>query len=302
MNLKQLEVFLAVAESGSFSKGAAATFLTQSTASQHIAALEREFELQLLDRTGKGALPTVAGKLLVRHAGRIAAEVRAAEQALQRFKGVEAAELVLGGSNVPAAYLIPRLLPRLLQRFPGVAATIIQGDSRGILEKLSAEEVELAIVGSRFPLEGVEYEPVGSEALRLVVNRHHPWSRRRSVALAEIRTEPLLFRESGSGTGKAVTESLAKAGVERSALTIRAVFGSNEAVKQAVLQGLGASFVSEYSVNGELASGDLVAIAVEGLTITRDFYLATRAGRTLSPAALAFIDVVRTTVPQDSPA
>lgn len=294
MNIKQLEVFLAVAESGSFSKGAAATFLTQSTVSQHIAALEREFALQLLDRTGKGALPTAAGKLLVRHAGRIAAEMRAAELALQRFKGVEAAELVLGGSNIPAAYLIPRLLPRLLQRFPGVAATIIQGDSRGILDKLVAEEVELAIVGSRFPLEGVEYEPVGSEAIRLVVNRRHPWSSRRSVALTEIRTEPLLFRESGSGTGKAVTESLAQAGVDRSALTIRAVLGSNEAVKQAVLQGLGASFVSECSVNGELESGDLVAIAVEGLTISRDFYLATRAGRTLSPAALAFTDVVRT--------
>ena len=76
MNLKQLEVFLAVAESGSFSKGAEATFITQSTVSQHISALESEFGLKLFDRTGKGAFLTAAGKLLLKHARSISDEAR----------------------------------------------------------------------------------------------------------------------------------------------------------------------------------------------------------------------------------
>lgn len=293
MNIKQLEVFLAVAETGSFSKGGAATFITQSTASQHISALEREFDLQLLDRTGKGALLTEAGKLLALYAGRIVAGMGEAETVLRRFKGVEEAVLTVGGSNIPAAYLIPLLLPRMLQRFPGIAATVCQGDSRGIVDLLLREEIELGIVGSNFPGEGVDFEPVGRDEIRLVVRKSHPWSSGSAVTLAAVRKEPLLLREEGSGTGKAVLEALAQAGITRGSLQIRAVLGSNEAVKQAVMQGLGVSFVSGCSVEREVARGELVAVAVEGLAIVRSFYLATRSGRTLSPAARAFIEVVR---------
>jgi DNA-binding transcriptional LysR family regulator len=293
MNIKQLEVFLAVAETGSFSKGAAATFITQSTVSQHIAALEREFDLHLLDRTGKGALLTEAGKLLALHAGRIVAGMQEAELALQRFKGIEAATLTIGGSNIPAAYLLPMILPGMLQRFPGVAVTVIQGDSRGILDKLVKEEVELCIVGSSFSLEGIDYEPVGKDAIRLVVSRNHPWSSRKQVSLAELKAEPLIFRETGSGTGKAVIEAFAQAGINQGCLQIRAVLGSNEAVKQAVMRGVGVSFVSACSVKHELAQGELVAIDVPGLEIIRNFYLAVRSARALSPAAVAFIEVMR---------
>src|SRR6266567_3881682 len=93
LNLKQLEVFIKVAESGSFSKGAEATFITQSTVSQHILALENEFGLKLLDRTGKGALLTEGGKLLLDRARRLVDYAREIPLALGRFKGVEEATL-----------------------------------------------------------------------------------------------------------------------------------------------------------------------------------------------------------------
>lgn len=292
MNIKQLEVFLAVAETGSFSKGANATFITQSTVSQHISALEREFELPLFDRTGKGALLTEAGKLLALHAGRILADLRGAELALHRFKGAEEATLKVGGSNIPADYMIPAALPRLLQRFPGLTTTVCQGDSRGILDKLLREEVELCVVGSRFNLEGIDYAPLGQDVIRLVTNRDHPWGRRAAVTVDEIASEPLIFRESGSGTGKSVLEALEQAGMNPRTLQIKAVLGSNEAIKQAVMGGLGVSFVSELSVRQELARGELAAVAVQGLEIVRRFHLAARAGRALSPAAKAFVAVM----------
>jgi len=112
MNLKQIEVFLAVAESGSFSKGAEATFITQSTVSQHISALESEFGLKLFDRTGKGTFPTAAGKLLLKHARSIADEAREIPVIMNRFKGLENAILSIGGSNIPSSYIIPDLLAR----------------------------------------------------------------------------------------------------------------------------------------------------------------------------------------------
>lgn len=292
MNIKQLEVFLAVAKTGSFSKGANVTFITQSTVSQHISALEREFALPLFDRTGKGALLTAAGKLLSGHAGRIVADLRAAELALHRFKRAEEAILKVGGSNIPADYMIPAALPRLLQLLPGLTTTVCQGDSRSILDKLLNEEVELCVVGSRFDLKGIEFSPLGQDVIRLVIHRNHPWSRRKAVPVDEIATEPLIFRESGSGTGKAVLEALEHAGIKSHSLKITAVLGSNEAIKQAVMRGFGISFVSELSVRQELERGDLVAVELQGLMVLRCFYLAFRAGRTLSPAAKVFVTVM----------
>ena len=211
---------------------------------------------------------------------------------MHRFRGVEEAELTVGGSNIPADYMIPAALPLLLQRCPGATATVCQGDSRGILEKLLREEVELCVVGSRFELEGIEYSPLGQDLIRLVTGRSHPWADRVSVSLDEIVTEPLIFRESGSGTGKAVLEALEQEGIDQRSLKITAILGSNEAIKQAVMGGVGVSFVSELSVRQELERGDLVAIGLHGLEIGRRFYLATRAGRTLSPAAQAFASVM----------
>jgi DNA-binding transcriptional LysR family regulator len=292
MNFKQLEVFLAIADTGSFSRGASSTFITQSTASQHIAALEREFGLPLFDRTGKGALLTGGGKLLAEHARRIMAGMEEAELALRRFKGIEEVVLRIGGSNIPADYMIPAVLPPLLQRFPGMTVTVCQGDSRGILDGLLREEVEVCVVGSMFPLEGVDFMPVGTDVIRLVVAPGHPWRGRAGVSLAEVEAESLLCREPGSGTGKSVMEALVAAGVVSGGLKIRAVLGSNEAIKQAVMNGLGVSFVSELSVKQELSRGDLVAVEVEGVTIIRRFYLAVRGGRSLSPAAQAFVGIM----------
>ena len=113
-----------------------------------------------------------------------------------------------------------------------------------------------------------------------------------SVSVDEVAGEPLIFREAGSGTGKSVLEALEQAGLKAGSLKIKAVLGSNESIKQAVQGELGVSFVSEISVRQELERGDLVSVPVEGLEIVRFFYLATRAGRSLSPAAKTFAGVM----------
>jgi DNA-binding transcriptional LysR family regulator len=292
MNLKQLEIFLAVAETGSFSRGAEATFITQSTVSQHISSLEGDFGIRLLDRTGKGALLTEGGKVLFQHARQVIADVQAINQAMQRFKGIEDVELKIGGSNIPANYMIPELLPLLLERFPTIRLTLIQGDSREILEKLAREEIELGVVGSSFDEEGFEFTPLGRDEISLVVNRRHPWNGKKSVDLAELANEPFVLREPGSGTGRTVNEALAKAGVLPQKLKVTAYLGSNEAVKNAVVSGLGISFVSLLSVGREIERGELTPVKVKGLKISRHFYLASRAGRELSPAATAFAKVI----------
>ena len=293
MNLKQLEVFVKVAESGSFSKGAEATFITQSTVSQHISALENEFGLKLLDRTGKGALPTEAGKLLLDRARRLIDYAREIPVAIERFKGVEDANLHIAGSSIPGEYMIPAALPLLISRFPGLTISLLQGDSREVLAKVMGEEVEFGVVGGHFAEDSLEFTPLTRDELVLIVPPRHRWAGLPTVSKQELLGEPFVLRETGSGTGKASAEALREAGIDPGSLKVAAHLGSNEAVKRAVIAGIGISFVSAVSVQLELAQGTLIQLPVTDVCIRRDFYLACRKGRELSPAALAFSAVMK---------
>ena len=288
MNLKQLEVFIKVAESGSFSKGAEATYITQSTVSQHISALESEFGLRLLDRTGKGALPTEGGKILLERARKLVDYAKEIPVVLARFKGVEEAELNIAGSSIPGEYMIPAALPLLISRFPGVTIVLRQGDSRDVLGKLISEEVEFGVVGGRFEEEALDFTPFAEDELVLIAPAGHRWGKESAIGKEELLGEPVVLRETGSGTGKATAQALREAGIDPGTLRVAAHLGSNEAVKRAVMAGIGASFVSAVSVQRELEQGALIQVPVADVSIKRQFYLANRKGRELSPAALAF--------------
>lgn len=292
MNLKRLEIFVAVAESGSFSKGADATFITQSTVSQHIAAMEKELGLKLLDRTSHGALLTEGGKLLLEHARKVISSVREIEPAMRRFMGLEEVELRIGGSNIPGDYMIPRVLPLFTARHPGVRLTLLQGDSREILNKVALGEVEIGIVGSRFSDEAFTFTPLNRDEIKLMAGKSHPLAAAKSIDTAILAHQEFIMREAGSGTAKTITEALTAVGIMPENLTVRARLGSNEAVKQTVAGGLGLSFFSEISILRELARGDLVEIHVKGVSISRHFYLVQRSGRELSPAADAFSHLI----------
>ena len=252
MNLRQLELFIAVAESASFSRGAALVGLTQSTASQHIAALEEEVGSSLIDRTTKGALLTASGKIFARHARRILAERDALFQSMSGFQGLKDVQLLIGASNIPANYLIPPILPQLAEQYPGISLTMTAGDSLDILNSLNAAEVELAVVGSRFDHKGVEYQPLVEDRLALIVGPQHRWRNRRTISVEELKEEPFVVREVGSGSGKTFETSLHAAGFDPNSLKITARLGSNEAIQQAVSAGYGCAFVSEFSIRQRL--------------------------------------------------
>ncbi len=292
MNLKQLEVFLAVAETGSFSRAAEATFITQSTVSQHISSLENEFGLKLLDRTGKGVFPTGAGKILLERARQLVSQAKEVPLAMKRFKGLEHGILKIGASNIPGNYLIPPAISKFLGRYPGVGVTVLQGDSRETLERLSRGEIEIGIIGTLFDEGEVEFSPLGQDRIVLVVKADHPWANRNSVRLNELLNERYIIREAGSGTEKTVREAMAKSGVETSRMKVQASLGSNEAVKQAVTAGIGAAFISEMSITKDLARQEIVTVKVRGLTISRRFYLIRRKKRDLSPPGRAFADLL----------
>lgn len=292
MTLRQLELFVAVVDSGSFSRGAEVVSLTQSTVSQHIAALEEEFNLRLLDRTSKGIFLTAGGRLFLQHARRILVEKDLLHQAMVSLHGLEKATLKLGASNIPANYLIPCFLPLLHQTYPGISLTVRVGDSREVLEELRDGLVELGIVGGQLDDELFTYQPLLKDHLVMIVGPRHPLREKGTIVLDELQKQSFVVREDGSGTYQALQKGLLAGGVDPDRFKIVARLGSNEAVRHAVSAGVGCAFVSDLSIQAGLRHQELFRIEVDGLTIERQLWLVTLKERTASPAVQAVSELL----------
>jgi DNA-binding transcriptional LysR family regulator len=292
MTLKQLEVFVAVAETCSFSKGAEKSCITQSTASQHIQGLEEELGIRLFDRGRGGAMLTEAGKLFFGRARKILKECDESCSAVRRFIGMEDVVLRVGASNIPGVCLIPEVLDQFLKEYSKVRLEVVQGDSRSIVQQLVDEEIELGFIGGRFGDERVHFEPMGEDDIVCAVLPEIAARGKQSLSQADLCKVPLVVREQGSGTQKAIYEALAATWINKESLRIVAVLGSNEAIKRAILNGTGYAFVSRMSVVDELTSGQLTTVRIPGLSITRKFYAVRRDNRELSPAAAAFLELM----------
>ena len=292
MTIRQLELFVAVAETASFSKGAELMALTQSTVSQHIAALEKEMKTRLLDRTSRGIFLTTGGEVFLQYARRVLAECQLLQQAMSSFHGLEHASLVLGASNIPANYLVPRLLPVLNQQYPGIKVSMQSGDSRDVLKAVTEGKVELAITGARTEDDSLEFTPIIRDQLVLICSTDCSYIEGHTVSRAELLKQPLIVREDGSGTYQALLGALNKADIDPLALNIVARLGSNEAVRQAVLAGFGCAFVSDMSISSHLKNGEIKKLAVEGLTIERQLWQVRLKERSASPAAQAFSELL----------
>lgn len=299
MTLRQLELYVAVVETGSFSRGAELVSLTQSTVSQHIATLEEEYEAKLLDRTTRGILPTAAGEVLLQHARRVLAERNILNEAMVSLHGLEKATLNLGASNIPANYMVPCFLAAIQNKYPGIALNMRIGDSREVLEELRAGQVELGIVGGTIDDDVFSYEPVLTDQLVMIVGPGHPLKDHGSISCEELSEQKFIVREDGSGTYQALQKGFMANGIDPESFNVIARLGSNEAVRRAVATGMGCAFVSDLSIQNNLKHGELIKIDVEGLKIERQLWLVKLKERTPSPAALAVSELLQEDVGLD---
>jgi len=290
MDLRRLEVFAKVAELGSFSRAAEALFLTQPTVSEHVRALEDELGVQLLDRLGRGAVPTRAGQLLLGYARRMLGLAREAQQALDQFQGRMSGELVIGGSTIPGEYVLPTLIGRFKGKYPDISVSLLIGDSRQVSEWVEQGRVEVALVGARPGSRALESRELMPDELVLVVPAGHPWATRKSVSVDELRREPMVVRERGSGSREAIEHVLEEAGLSLASFRLVGEMGSTQAIKQAVRAGVGIALISRRAVEDECRAGLVACVKVKDLKVARSFHLVTNKDRTRSPLAQAFLD------------
>jgi len=286
--LRQLKVFEAVARLLSFSRAAEELHLTQPAVSMQVKSLEGEAGLALFEQIGKKIHLTEAGRELYRRSRAIADELRATGEALDALRGLEQGRLHIAAVST-AKYFAPPLLARFLTAHPGVKLELSVDNREAVIERLAANEIDLAIMG-RPPLDlETVAEPFASHPHVIVAAPGHPLAGKRRIALARVAEEPFILREPGSGTRGLLEKLFADHGL---AIRVAMQMASNETIKQAVQAGMGLSLLSRHTMELELEAGRLVALDVVGMPIVRNWYVVHLAAKRLSPMARAFREFI----------
>jgi DNA-binding transcriptional LysR family regulator len=289
IEIRQIQVFLAVWENRSFSRAAQEVHLTQPTVSGHIRVLEEILGVRLFDRGGKEVTPTKAGEILYPFARQILRLNLQAERGIAMFLGQEKGSLDLGGSNIPGQYILPGVIGRFKADRPNIKVILRISDTAAIVAAVANGELELGMVGAIVQKKGLSFEPCFHDDMVLIVPPGHRLADCKKASIDDLASEPFVLREKGSGTRLASERALQAAGnLQISDLQIVAEMGSTEAIRQAVRAGLGCAIVSRRAVKDDLEHGLLYTPVLEGVQLSRQFYLIWHNQRTLSPLAYAF--------------
>lgn len=284
INLHQLQIFLAVAETHSYSRAAHTLYLSQPAVSMQIRALERSIKMPLFEKGGRTLKLTDAGRELLLHAERIFALMDETQTALEELRGARRGIVRVAASTTAGIYVAPALLGAFHRSHPGVKLTLDVVNRFDVQERLLKDEVDLAIMGVIEDTHDLEVAPFVPNELVVTAWPGHPMVGRKGVPLADLGDELFLLREAGSGTRSDLERIFASKGVPlRLGMEIR----STGAIKQAVAAGLGIAVMPLSALELELAAGRLVLLDVEGFPVQRDWSLVRRAGRDLSVAASA---------------
>ena len=290
MTLRQLEVLLAVARERSFSRAAKKIHSSQPTLSEHVGELERELDRKLFFRRGREVTLTEAGRVFAEYAGAALAAVDGARQALGELDGLTHGSLLIGASTTPGIYVMPGVIATFRQRYPGVELRLRIANSQVIEDRVKERELDLGVVGGHAIGPGEECLAAGLlDELVVIVPPGHAWAKRRDIRPAELAGQPLLVREEGSATRRVTERALQQAGVR---YRVAMELDHTEAIKQAVLAGLGVAFVSTYAVRGEIATGRLRAVRLRGLRVRRHFHVLHHEARRVTASARAFMAVL----------
>jgi DNA-binding transcriptional LysR family regulator len=282
--LRQLNVFEAVARLLSYSRAAEELHLTQPAVSTQIRKLEDHAGLPLFEQLGKKVFLTPAGTELLHHSRLIIAQFSEAEAAMTQFKGVAGGKLNVAVISA-GDYFFPRLLVEFAGRHEGVTLNLSVHNREGLLAHLADNLTDLAVMVR---------PPVGADTQNMAFAPHpyvivaapgHPLVREAAVPMSRLVREPFIVREKGSDTWQSMADGF---GRHLARLNIAMQIKSTETIKQAVIAGMGVSFLSAHTVSRELQAGSLALLDVQGFPLMLNWYVVQRCHKRLPPVAQAF--------------
>lgn len=295
ITLQQMEALICLIGERNFSRAAKKMLLTQPALTKHIQNLESAVGAQIVNRGGAGVSLTPEGKVLYDYAGRILRLREEAREKIARARGSESGIISVVASTIPATYILPRILTSFRKSYPGIQVRVRTTDSEGALETILGGEAEFGFVGKKPPGYRIQAQELWEDRLVLAVPAEHAWAKKKSVETMELVNEPFIVREKGSATREIMEACLKKnRGLSLSDLNIVAEMGSSEAVKEAVIAGMGLSVLSVHALARELKQGVVFGLTVRKCRFERSFYLIYRRQFDLMNHHRLFLDYTKT--------
>lgn len=291
--IRQLQIFSVAASQLSFARTAERLHLTHAAISLQIKQLEEVAGIDLFERIGKRVFLTEAGEVMLDHARQILQSLKEADESLSSLKGLKGGRIAVAVTST-AEYFAPGLLAEFRKVQPDVRIRLVIDNRDTVNSLLASNEVDVAIMG-RPPADlDAEAVPFAPHPLVIIGAADHPLAERAHVNFTDLAGETLIVREAGSGTRTAMETFFTEHGLKP---RIGMEMGSNESIKQAVVAGLGISFISQHTLGLELKTGRIVVLKVEGTPVIRRWHVVRHRNKRLTPALGAFWDFVLAVAP-----
>lgn len=287
LTLHQLRIFAAVARHRNFTRAAATLRLTQSAVSAQMRELAAILGVPIVEVVGKKVHLTDAGKALAVHASRLEAQVGEIAQEFAALRSGETGAVRVGASTALGTYYLPARIAQFVPAHPRVEISLRIANSSAVVDWLLQNEVDVGFVGSPVYAPALAATPLFEDEVVFACAPAHPLASEGTVTLSRIAAARCLVREPGSATRRIVEERLYERDLR---LEMPLEFGGIEAIKQAVVAGLGISWFSLVTVERELAAGSLVRIPVRGMSLRRTFFLVRHRAKHEGPAIRSFCE------------
>lgn len=293
MNLKQLEAFVQVSESGSFSKAAKELFLTQPTISAHISSLEKELNVRLFIRNTKEVSLSDDGKDLYRYAKQITDLEKAIEERFYMDSDDGKHVITIAASTIPAQYLLPKVLMCYRERYPKEQIKIMETDSSKVVTQVVDHMVDVGFTGTVLEKKHCKYIPFYKDELAVITPdtpEYRILKEQNRDDIDWIKRKPLILREEGSGTRKEAEKQLKNAGISMEDLDIVASIANQETIKKSVKQGMGITVLSRLAAEDE---DGLLIFPIPGADEGRDINLVYNKNYQTTRSADRFIRIIK---------
>lgn len=290
MDFKQIEAFVNVVRYKSFSKAADATFFTQPTISTHIRNLEKELGVKLLDRKSRAVEMTPQGAKFYKYAVEMinarAQAFDALDNSSDRVEGI----LEIQSSSIPAVTFLPELLAGFRTEHSGIQYYVSSSDTQTVIDNITERRGEIGFIGDEPAGGGLDSLKVFTDKVVMIAPASYDIPDR--IKMSEAVTYPFIWRETGSATRKSFEDAAVAMGYDKEVFEVAALFDDMDSVIRAVEAGLGVAIISE-QVASHIGSRTRI-IQIEDFDEERSFYMITLKSSSLSPAAEAFAEYVRT--------
>jgi len=286
VTIRQLQIFVEVAERLSLARVAEHLRLTPSAISFQIKQIEDQTGFALFERIGRRVALTDSGATLLTYARVVLQSLHDADQAMQTLKGVRGGRIKVGLVST-AKYIVPHMIARFREQYSDVSVTLRDANRRDLLDQLATGEIDLAVMGQPPPGADVIAERFADHPSVIIAPPSHPLTKGSTLGFPALVRESFVIREEGSGT-RALTDEFFRAAGQSPRIAMES--SSNETIKQSVIAGIGLALISQHTISLETSLGLLSVLPVEGFPVMRSWFVAHRRTLPLLPIQVRLRD------------